>query len=286
MTQTDTQEDAAVGLCWECGYPLKGLPTPRCPECGRPFDPADPATMNMGEHVGAFAARLLRPPGWPLYTATACAALVSVWAAAAPMPSGQIGPMLASVWERASRAGWVGVLSDYGRVEVRYACAVLAWLVVAAAWTARRVARGVTVRRIAPGQRAAPFAYWRRWLIPHFVLLATILFCRTSAPVFVGFWVSSPWLNGERLALTARSPRMQVVATQKSRWWIGVYPIDRGMWFRRGGTPDAGGTYVITVSEFGGFVHSPSGRPVWNTGDELHDLGGGWYSFHEADVYR
>jgi len=32
--------------CQKCGYPLWGLPEPRCPECGTPFDPPDdpPAT--------------------------------------------------------------------------------------------------------------------------------------------------------------------------------------------------------------------------------------------------
>ena len=24
-----------IGLCLDCGYSLRGLPTPRCPECGR-----------------------------------------------------------------------------------------------------------------------------------------------------------------------------------------------------------------------------------------------------------
>src|SRR4051794_13191672 len=99
VTHTEIRRDAPVGLCWECGYPLKGLPTPRCPECGRPFDPANPVTMNMGEHVDGFAGRMLRPPGWPLYTLTALAVLVSLWAAAFPMPPGQIGPMLSRVWE-------------------------------------------------------------------------------------------------------------------------------------------------------------------------------------------
>ena len=26
-------------MCRSCGYPLKGLPSPRCPECGTPFEP-------------------------------------------------------------------------------------------------------------------------------------------------------------------------------------------------------------------------------------------------------
>ncbi len=27
--------------CPRCGYDLRGLPEPRCPECGEPFDPAE-----------------------------------------------------------------------------------------------------------------------------------------------------------------------------------------------------------------------------------------------------
>ncbi len=27
------------GVCTKCGYDLRGLPEPRCPECGTPFDP-------------------------------------------------------------------------------------------------------------------------------------------------------------------------------------------------------------------------------------------------------
>jgi hypothetical protein len=30
----------SAGRCGNCGYLLYGLPEPRCPECGEPFDPA------------------------------------------------------------------------------------------------------------------------------------------------------------------------------------------------------------------------------------------------------
>ena len=30
-----------TGHCEQCGYDLRGLPEPRCPECGTPFDPED-----------------------------------------------------------------------------------------------------------------------------------------------------------------------------------------------------------------------------------------------------
>jgi hypothetical protein len=34
-------------ICQGCGYVLDGLPAPRCPECGRGFDPADPRTFRL-----------------------------------------------------------------------------------------------------------------------------------------------------------------------------------------------------------------------------------------------
>ncbi len=37
--------DMSVPHCINCGYCLGGLPKPRCPECGTPFDPEDPSTF-------------------------------------------------------------------------------------------------------------------------------------------------------------------------------------------------------------------------------------------------
>jgi hypothetical protein len=40
--------DALDKRCLTCGYILDHLPAPRCPECGREFDPADAATFRVG----------------------------------------------------------------------------------------------------------------------------------------------------------------------------------------------------------------------------------------------
>ncbi len=37
----------AAARCRGCGYALRGLTHLRCPECGRPFDPADGRTMRL-----------------------------------------------------------------------------------------------------------------------------------------------------------------------------------------------------------------------------------------------
>src|SRR4051812_34932139 len=53
--------DTTTGLCVDCNYPLRGLTSELCPECGRSFDPADPSSMNMGEPLGPIGRGILGP---------------------------------------------------------------------------------------------------------------------------------------------------------------------------------------------------------------------------------
>ena len=41
MAQTDSSGDPVNRYCLTCGYDLRSLAGPHCPECGREFDPAD-----------------------------------------------------------------------------------------------------------------------------------------------------------------------------------------------------------------------------------------------------
>jgi hypothetical protein len=287
--------DDRLGRCWECGYVLRGLTTHRCPECGTPFDPAEPATMNMGEEIRGPQRWMMRPPGWPMYGAVAFAVLLSLWASAIPMPGGQIGYVLLLIKDAFEYSGqpWREVLARFDVPEMRFLYAFLAWGVIAIAWTVRRIARGRTVERLSH-HKPAPFAYWRRWLIPHFVLAATVLFCMTPGPLHLGFWASKKDLDRIRLQqLASRKP------VKPGVHWLGVYPTGEPFqpWtWRDPGMHNsvsesqlwAGSTYpnFVHVSQWGGFAYAPDRPPVIDA-SRLRYLGGGWYSFEwNVGVWR
>ena len=87
--------DPPIGLCLTCGYALHGLPTPRCPECGREFDPLDPSTMNMGRELSELAKFVLGPVRWPVSLMSWGAIGVALWYAR--LPGGQIAGS-SSIW--------------------------------------------------------------------------------------------------------------------------------------------------------------------------------------------
>lgn len=53
-----TVEERLAAACLSCGYALRGLATPRCPECGRAFDWDDPWTMRLPRRRRHAAMRL------------------------------------------------------------------------------------------------------------------------------------------------------------------------------------------------------------------------------------
>jgi hypothetical protein len=227
--------------------------------------------MNMDTHVGPLAKRLMSPPGWPTFILLAIAILLSLWAAASPMPSGQFALMMGTLLNRLNMApSWFYILSGIDVPEVRILWAVLAWIIVFALWLPRRIIRGVTVMKVS-SKRAATFSYWRRWLMPWFLLGATVLVCLTPAPIYVGFWLSKPAFE----RLRARQAQGNRPATITA---VGIYPHR---------DPYAGRNYrgdptIIQLSNWGGFVHSPTTDPEIRFSKysfQLRYLGAGWYSF-------
>lgn len=60
--------------CLNCGYDLRGLPEPRCPECGRGFDPDDPRTYFIGRRPWWY-----RPEPLPSLLNLACIMVTTLW---------------------------------------------------------------------------------------------------------------------------------------------------------------------------------------------------------------
>lgn len=113
---------------------------------------------------------------------------------------------------------WHSYASHLYLAQGRFLWGALLWTVVLSIWTFRRVARGITVSRLSK-QKPAAFAYWRRWLWPLVVFLATVLICLTSLPVLGGFWLSRGALEA---AVGENGP-----AHPKSDW-IGIFPLPYG----------------------------------------------------------
>jgi len=283
-----TEQEQAVGRCWECDYALRGLPTPRCPECGRAFDPADPTTMNMGTRIGPVARRLMRPPGWPVHVFTTLAILASLWTAATPLGPGQLVDNLGLL---VTLRGWtwsglLDTMATPGSIRGHYFLAFGLWLGVIAWWLVRRVARGVTVKRLSK-QKAATFAYWRRWLLTPVLFAVTVLACMTNLPVLIGFALSKPGLqDAVRQVRAARRP--EHVAINHT---IGVYQSPPNTWIGGFVGQHTAGETWIWVQPSGAFVFRDNGQPPtidpsrnWGTQGHaiVHHLWGGWFSIEFA----
>jgi hypothetical protein len=66
MTQNNAEINLDERFCLGCGYALRGLQSRRCPECGRAFNPDDPATMSIGRPLRGWQRAVLRPTSWAL----------------------------------------------------------------------------------------------------------------------------------------------------------------------------------------------------------------------------
>ncbi len=72
-----------TAVCLQCGYSLRGLTEARCPECGGPFDPANPLSWQDPSVLSPMQRRLaayrLPPPRWEI--ALACVLTILTWVA-------------------------------------------------------------------------------------------------------------------------------------------------------------------------------------------------------------
>jgi hypothetical protein len=151
-----------VGYCIDCNYPLQGLTSNRCPECGRAFDPADPKSISA-RPVGPLARFLLRPPGRIVFVVAILASLSLFSISGSPVA----WPLFSTIEFRLLRAfSHDPLLRDEWRQlatwkEWLYLISACMWLVIAIAWLGR-AALGAVVRMIRqPPAAMTPRQKWR-----------------------------------------------------------------------------------------------------------------------------
>jgi len=86
-----------TAACLRCGYSLRGLPGVICPECGRHFDPADPATYRDTRRPARWR-RWCGPPGrWHTAAVVAVTLLALEACSTVILPGGVLGPFLSLI---------------------------------------------------------------------------------------------------------------------------------------------------------------------------------------------
>jgi hypothetical protein len=236
--------DDSNARCLSCGYLLRGLTENRCPECGRPFDPNDPRTVNLGRQVGPVARLWLRPPGWPLNV------MCAFW-------------MCVVLWGNTSPGGYFG-LQLFG---------ISFGLLVGGVWLLRFVVAWI----LAAKHHQPTFRPWRaslRWAVMPLLIAIVASSVWTHTPARLCFWISRPCMD--RLARQV----MSAPATAPRPAWVGLYPIQDarvvpgGMRFivRGAGFMDRAG-----------FAFSPSGPPPNLGGEDCYTpIRDGWYEWAQG----
>ena len=129
------------GFCLGCGYALRGLGDPRCPECGRGFDPFDGKTMSV-------PGLLHKPPPktLPFSAAMIIYAVITAFVGAGGLLAGSVViPVMSAIW-------WAFIF--------------IAWW-ARGPWERSALARGQTLPKQPRGAR-----HWRAIVIVLFVLCA------------------------------------------------------------------------------------------------------------------
>jgi hypothetical protein len=236
-----------MGLCLDCGYALHGLPTPRCPECGRAFDPLDPTTMNMGRELSDLAKFVLGPVRWPVSLMSWGAIAVALWYAR--LPGGQIANS-SSIWILLS----LGVLW-------------IVWPIVR--WIAAKK-YGWPTSLLMRGQRL-------RLTVAVSILLAAVAIYR-QLPLKAALYVSRPAMD--QLATEVLASGEQYADDR----WCGVYKATRVTVIPAQGDPRGG--VRITVEESNrayrsGFAYLPKADTRRNYRRNYQHVGGGWWAWRQ-----
>ncbi len=161
-------EDAC---CLKCGYLLRGLSAPRCPECGREFDPADRSTYGpFVSWVRRWQRRYSGPPSWPKTTVI-------------------IG---ASAW---FFEGFTRPCEFRDMALDRWVLLATIWLVVALDYSVTIVASVTYGSQMAGVPKGRWYDAAARWALTPAALLLVFLCVASSGPADLRFAVSRPALE-------------------------------------------------------------------------------------------
>jgi len=228
--------------CLNCGYALRGLQEPRCPECGREFDPTDPNTFCYGGFGERLKRHLSEPIGWAIHLlAITGAVLLMIGAVVPEEPKGLF---------RCNVAG------------------ALAWLFVGVIWIPR-----LLLWLILTGSRPGARHGWWHWLVAPAAFIGMVVVCECNLPVRVGIMISRQPL--EALAQEASgSPGVPILRCTAGVYeFVYVEGFDRGVRF----CTHVYGRYPGPTKARYGFAYLPGPVPSEDRVNYYEHLQGSWY---------
>lgn len=239
--------------CIGCGYPLRALPQPRCPECGRSFIPGNWRTFVAGRPLNRLERVVSAPPGWVMIPATMCAAVALLEGSTYPL---ELGP-----------AGFVGILAFLLIGGIWSGRALLALAVVAAhGW--RRVALGV-------------MSTWKRWTAVPLIAFVAVVVAASGLLTPIRFRLARPVLDRFAEDVLELPPGSSI--PQPS--FVGGYGVDG---VERSSHADLGTGYVTLTLNVGfdpvTLWYFPDAAPAdvldlsWPS---VERLGGAWYCSYD-----
>lgn len=230
----------SAGLCLDCNYPLHGIPSGRCPECGREFDPFDPSTMNLGRPLEPWVVWVLGRMGLLVHLAVLAAAAITLWWAR--LPFSRVG-------------GWC--------------VATFVWLGLAGLWLGWAAIRTAIIRR-RRWRHARVRTGLAQWLVMPILMIAVAMSVQARLPMRLAFRLSRPKMDS-LVARVQQDPKLagadQPVGVYTARK---IHVVPGGVKF----TVDES-----TVGQKSGFIYLPKVDPKTVGWHDYHYLYDGWWAW-------
>ena len=226
--------DRAVGLCFGCDYPLRGLAGHRCPECGRAFDPDNAATVNAGRPLGRLGRWVLKPVGGPVIALAMVPLVWLVWEATDP---------------QLYYLGGSGLLSAF--------VCVLVGLVHGTWVTGRRA-----ILRLRRQPKPSPGIDRGRWRVVWGVAGVVVALVLLEMPMRLAFLAHRPAFEELVREVRANAPSCATLPGRR----VGIYTLDT---FRPADVNGGAVMFRFGNSSEGGFAYLPNGdhELAYNSGD-------------------